>query len=72
MESLSSKSKNFRYLLCVIDVFTKYAWVKTSKDKKGKVKHVLNAFMENDSNCKRNKLWEFKKENFTILLCKNG
>ena len=28
MGSLSSKNKNVQYLLCVIDVFTKYAWVK--------------------------------------------
>ena len=57
MESLSSKNKNVKYLLCVIDVFTKYAWVKPLKDKKGKT--VLNAFMEivNESNCKPNKLW---------------
>ena len=34
MESLSSKNKNVKYLLCVIDVFTKYAWVKPLKDKK--------------------------------------
>ena len=33
MESLSSKNKNVKYLLCVIDVFTKYAWVKPLKDK---------------------------------------
>ena len=31
MESLSSKNKNARYLLCVIDAFTKYAWVKVKK-----------------------------------------
>ena len=31
MESLSSKNKNVVYLLCVIDVFTKYAWVKPLK-----------------------------------------
>ena len=35
MKSLSSKNKNFKSLLCVIDVFTKYAWVKPLKDKKG-------------------------------------
>ena len=57
MESLSSKNKNVKYLLCVIDVFTKYAWVKPLKDKKGKT--VLNAFIEivNESNRKPNKLW---------------
>ena len=34
MESLSSKNKDVKYLLCVIDVFTKYTWVKPLKDKK--------------------------------------
>ena len=33
MESLSSKNKNVRDLLCAIDVFTKYARVKLLKDK---------------------------------------
>ena len=58
MESLSSKNKNVKYLLCVIDVFTKYAWVKPLKGKKGKA--VVNAFMSlivNESNGKPNKLW---------------
>ena len=57
MESLSSKNKNIKYLLCVIDVFTNYAWVKPLKDKK--IKTVLNAFIEivNESNRKPNKLW---------------
>ena len=41
MESLSQMNKNVKYLLCVIDVFTKYAWVKPLKDKKGKT--VFNA-----------------------------
>ena len=44
MGSLSSKNRNIKYLLCVIDVFTKYAWVKPLKDKKGKI--ILNAFIE--------------------------
>ena len=44
MGSLSSKNKNVKYLLCVIDVFTRYAWVKLLKDKKGTA--VLNAFIE--------------------------
>ena len=55
--SLSSKNKNVKYLLCAIDVLTKYAWVKILKDKKGKT--VLKAFIEivNESNLKPNKLW---------------
>ena len=36
MWSLSSKNKNVRYLLCVIDVFTKYAYTKRLTDKKAK------------------------------------
>ena len=28
MEPLSSNNKSIKYLLCAIDVFTKYAWVK--------------------------------------------
>ena len=44
MGSLSSKNKNVKYLLRVINVFTKYAWVKPLKDKKGKT--VLNAFID--------------------------
>ena len=34
MESLSSKNKNVKYLSRVIDVSTKYVWVKSLKDKK--------------------------------------
>ena len=30
----SSFNRGFKYLLCVTDVFTKYAWVKPLKDKK--------------------------------------
>ena len=51
------KNKNAKYLLCIIDVFTKYAWVKPLKDKKGKT--VLNHFIEiaNEFYRKPNKLW---------------
>ena len=36
MGSLYSSNCGVKYLLCVIDVFTKYAWVKPLKPKKGK------------------------------------
>ena len=57
MESLSSKNKNVKYLSCVMDVFTKYTWVKPLKDEKGKT--VLIGFIKivNESNHKPNKLW---------------
>ena len=56
MESLSSKNKNVKYILCVIDVFTKYAWVKPLKGKNSKT--VLNPFIKivNKSDRKPNKL----------------
>ena len=34
MGLLSSKNKNVKYLLCVIDAFTKYALIKPLKDKR--------------------------------------
>ena len=76
MESLPSKNKNVKYLLCVIDGFTKYAWVKMLKDKKGK---TVNAFIEivNESNRKPNKLWvyqgwEFYNKHMKEWLDNNG
>ena len=68
MGSFSSKNKNVKYLLFFIDVFTKYAWVKPLKDKKGKT--VLNAFLEivNESNHKLSRLWvEQRRECYNKL-----
>ena len=67
MGSWFSKDRNVQYLLCVIDVFTKYAWVKLLEDKKGKT--VLNAFIEivNESKRKPNRLWVDKKNCVTDL-----
>ena len=61
MESLYTKNRSIKYSLCVINVFSKYGWVKSLKDKKGET--VLNAFIEivKKSNRKANKLW--KEEN---------
>ena len=72
MESLSTKNKNVKYLLCVIDIFTKYLWVKPLKDKIGET--VLNAFIQivNESNRKPNKLWVDQEESFIINVCKYG
>ena len=35
MKLISKSNKGFRFLLCVIDTFSKYVWVVTLKDKKG-------------------------------------
>ena len=42
MQSLSRYNKGFKYLLCAIDLFSKYAWVIPIKDKKGT--SIVNAF----------------------------
>ena len=42
MQSLSKYNKGIKYLLCAIDLFIKYAWVVSIKDKKGT--SILNAF----------------------------
>ena len=56
---LSSKSLGVKYLLCVIDVFTKYCWFKNILWKMKKVKNVLNSFFEIVKKSKRKpkELW---------------
>ena len=57
MQLLSKFNKGFRFLLCVIDIFSKYAWVFPLKDKKGI--SIVNAFQIKlkESNHKPNKIW---------------
>ena len=57
MQLLSKFDKGFRFLLCVIDIFSKYAWVIPSKDKKGI--SIVNAFQKilDDSERKPDKIW---------------
>ena len=35
MQLISKFNKGFKFLLCVIDIYCKYAWVVPLKDKKG-------------------------------------
>ena len=42
MHLISKFNKGFRFLLCVIDISSKYAWVIPLKDKKGIT--ITNAF----------------------------
>ena len=72
IRSLSSKNGNTKHLLCVVDVFTKYAWVKPMKDKKDK--KVLKAFIKimNDSITNQINYWLMKEKNFIIVILKNG
>ena len=69
---MSSKNKNVKYVLCVIDLFIKYAWVKPLKDKK--FKEVLNAVIEIVNECirKPNKLWVDQVREFHHKLMQDG
>ena len=42
MQSLSKYNKGIKYLMCAIDLFSKYVWVVPIKDKKGT--SIVNAF----------------------------
>ena len=57
-------NKGFRFLLCVIVIFSKYAWVIPLKDKKGV--SIVDAFQKilDDSNRKPNKIWVDKGSKF--------
>ena len=57
MQLISKHNKGIRYLLCVIDLFSKYAWVVPLRDKKGV--SIVNAFqiIFKKSNRKPNKIW---------------
>ena len=64
MKLLGKYNKGIRFLLCVIDIFSKYAWVVPLKDKKGI--SIVKAFQSilKQSNRKPNKIWVDKGSEF--------
>ena len=64
MQLISKFNKGFRFLLCVIDIYSKYTWVILLKDKKGIT--IANAFQKilKESNRKPNKIWVDKGSKF--------
>ena len=64
MQLISKSNKRIRYLLCVIDIISKYAWVIPLKDKKGI--SITKAFQNilKESNRKSNKIWIDKGSEF--------
>ena len=64
MQLISKCNKKLRFLSCVIDIYSKYAWVIPLKDKKGIT--IINAFhkMLDESNRKPNKTWVDKISEF--------
>ena len=57
MQLISKYNKGIRYLLCPVDLSSKYAWVVPLKDKKGN--SIVNAFQKILDNSKRKpaKIW---------------
>ena len=66
MQLLSRYNKGIRFLLCVIDIFSKYAWVVPLKDKKGIsiVKAFQSISKQSNSSRKPNKIWVDKGSEF--------
>ena len=74
MHLISKFKKGIRFLLCVIDIYNKYAWVVPLKDEKGVT--IVNSFqnisddsIKLNSMRKPNKIWvdqdsEFYKSSF--------
>ena len=77
MQLISKFNEVFRFLLCVIQIYSKYVWVIPLKDMKGIT--IINAFQKSwkESNRKPNKIRlhqdsEFYNESMKSWLEKNG
>ena len=65
MQLISKFNKGFRFLLCVVDIFSKYAWVVPLKHKKGV--SIVNSFqkiLKESNRRKPNKIWVDKGSKF--------
>ena len=64
MQLISKFNERFGFLLCVIDIYSKYAWVVPLKDKKGV--RIANEFQKNfkQSARKPHKIWVDKGSEF--------
>ena len=65
MQLINKFNKGFRFLLCVIDIFSKYAWVVALKDKTFFRKFKKNLIVN------QAKYGLIKEVNFTTILFKN-
>ena len=65
MQLLSRYNKGIRFLLCVIDIFSKYAWVVPLKDKKGiSIVKAFQIILKESNSRKPNKIWVDKGSEF--------
>ena len=70
MQSLCEYNKGIKCLLCVFDLFSKYAWVFPKKDEKGTI--IVEAFKKiiSEGRRKPNKIWVDQGSEFYIILLK--
>ena len=65
MQLTSKFNKGFRFLLCVIDIVSKCAWVIPLKDKKGaSIVDDFQKILDKSKGCKPNKIWVDKGSEF--------
>ena len=72
MQLISKLNYEFRILLCVIDIYSKCAWIIPLKDKKGIT--ITNAFqgISNESKGKPNKIWVDKDRDLMKSILQNN
>ena len=64
MQLISKFDKGFLFLLCVIDIYRKYAWVIPLKNKKGiTTTNTFQKFLD-ESKYKQSKIWINKGSEF--------
>ena len=65
MQLLNKYNKGIRFLLCVIDIFSKYAWVVPLKDRKGiSIVKAFQIILKQSNSRKPNKIWVDKGSEF--------
>ena len=66
MQLLSKHNKGIRFLLCVTDIFSKYAWVVPLKDKKGiSTVKAFQIILKQSNSRKPSKIWVDKGSEFS-------
>ena len=71
MQLISKFNKEFRFVICVIDIYIKCAWAVSLKDKKGV--SIVNAFQKKKNQLENPTRYGLTEAlNFTTFILKNG
>ena len=69
MQAFSKDNNGIKYLLTVIDIFSKFVWIVPLKQKTGQ--EVANAFSRILKERRPSKTWKIEVGNFIIKMSKN-